>query len=83
MRKDFIKLMGAVFMNKKYKIVKRIFLFIVIFIFLAILFIGAFAAYAYSNVDFYADEALFSASKSEKVTRLYYDINGTDFFCAV
>lgn len=77
MRKDFIKLMGAVFMNKKYKIVKRIFLFIVIFIFLAILFIGAFAAYAYSNVDFYADEALFSASKSEKVTRLYYDINGS------
>ena len=38
--------------------------------------ISAVAAYAYNNVDFDADEALFAASRSGNVTRFYYDKSG-------
>lgn len=64
-------------MNRKYKIVKRIFLIILAFVLLSVLSIGAAALYAYSNVDFELDEALFCASKSEKSARLYYDRSGS------
>ena len=38
--------------------------------------VGGVAAYAYRNVDFEADEALFAASRSGNVTRFYYDGSG-------
>ena len=38
----------------------------------------AVAAYAYNNVDFEADEALFAASRSGNVTRFFYDRGGSD-----
>ncbi len=60
----------------KKRIFKIIAILITVFAASVLVAIGAVAAYAYHNVDFDADEELFSAARSGNVTRFYYDRGG-------
>ena len=64
-------------MKKGRKNIAKI-IIILIAVFLASLLggVSAVVAYAYHNVDFAADEALFAASRSGNVTKFYYDKGG-------
>ncbi len=68
---------GGFFMKKRKKGIAKIMLILITVLAASILGgIFAVATYAYNNVDFDADEALFIASRSGNITRFYYDKSG-------